>query len=103
MRTALGSYRATKASTSPRLKASRKRAWISDGGRSGMALIVRRDAYSRRGIIARGNTRRHGNFLVLVLKLVELPIDTAIGQQLLVRTDFAHLAFVHHDDLAGAL
>ncbi len=41
--------------------------------------------------------------LVLVLQLVELPVDAALGQQLLVRADLAHLALMHHDDLVGAL
>ena len=47
--------------------------------------------------------RRYRQLLVLVLQLVELPVDAAMGQQLLVRADLADLALVHHDDLVGAL
>src|SRR5262249_41657799 len=45
----------------------------------------------------------HAQLLVFVLELVELPVDAAVGEQLLVAADLAHLAFVHDDDLVGAL
>src|ERR1039458_1555199 len=47
--------------------------------------------------------RPQPRFLVLVLQQVELPIDAAGGQQLLVRAGFAQLAFVQYGDAAGAL
>src|ERR1700687_1384812 len=49
----------------------------------------------------RGSPRRH--LLILVLQLIELVINPALGQQLLVRSHLADLAFVHHDDLVGPL
>ena len=54
------------------------------------------------GAVVRGRPR-HTDLLVFVLELVELIVNTAIGEQLLVSSHFAHLAFVHHDDLVGAL
>jgi hypothetical protein len=42
-------------------------------------------------------------FLILVLELVKLEVNAALGEQLLVRAHFADLAFVHDDDLVGAL
>src|SRR5271157_3479610 len=52
----------------------------------------------------RGRRRpRHTDLLILILQLIQLPVNPALGQQLLVRSHFAHLAFVHHDDLVGAL
>src|SRR5512142_2046784 len=47
--------------------------------------------------------RENGDFLVLVLELVELVVDAALGEQLLVRAHFSNLALVHDDDLVGAL
>ena len=44
-----------------------------------------------------------GAFLVLVLQLVQLPVNPAQRQQLLVRAGFAQLAFVHHQNAVGAL
>ncbi len=43
------------------------------------------------------------NLLVFVLQLIKLVVNTALGKQLLVRPHFAHLAFVHHDDLVRSL
>src|SRR5947209_17390046 len=43
------------------------------------------------------------NFLVLVLELVELPVNAALREQLLMASHFAHPALMHHDDLVGAL
>jgi hypothetical protein len=45
----------------------------------------------------------HTYFLVFVLELVELVINSAIGEQFLVTAHFANFSFVHHDDLVGAL
>ena len=42
-------------------------------------------------------------FLILVLQLVELVVDSAIRQQFLMSAHFADLAFVHDDDLVGTL
>src|SRR6185369_7454916 len=47
--------------------------------------------------------RSCGKFLVFVLQLVKLVVNTAVGEQLLVRADLAHLAFMHNDDLVGSL
>src|SRR5271169_412658 len=49
----------------------------------------------------RGSPGRH--LLILILQLVELVVNSALGQQLLVRSHFADLPFVHHDDLVGTL
>src|SRR5215472_9748146 len=45
----------------------------------------------------------HSQLLVFVLQLIELPVNAAMRQQLLVVADLAHLAFVHGDDLIGSL
>ena len=37
------------------------------------------------------------------MKLVELEVDAALGEELLVSAHFADLAFVHDDDLVGTL
>src|SRR5215470_16518348 len=50
-----------------------------------------------------GADLRSLKLLFLVLELIELPVYPALRQQLLVITDFAHLTFVHDDDLVGAL
>src|SRR6185503_10937636 len=42
-------------------------------------------------------------FLILVLQLVELVIDPALGEKLLVRAHFSHLSLVHHNDLVRSL
>src|SRR5208337_3003273 len=49
----------------------------------------------------RGSPRWH--FLVFILQLIELVINPALSQQLLMRSHLADLAFVHHDNLVGAL
>src|SRR5215469_1588532 len=57
-----------------------------------------------RSLIVRTHLRlSHTQLLVFVLQLIELPVDAAMRQQLLVVADLAHLAFVHGDDLVGAL
>jgi len=52
------------------------------------------------GFEARGGV---AEFLVLVLELVELPIEATLQEQLLVRAHLAELAFVHDQDGVGAL
>ena len=47
--------------------------------------------------------RVEGVFLVFVLELVELPVEAAVGEQLLVGALLAELAFVHDEDGVGAL
>src|ERR1700731_852857 len=42
-------------------------------------------------------------FLVFILQLIKLPINAALAKQLLVGSNFADVAFVHHDDLVSAL
>src|SRR5882672_6811063 len=66
-----------------------------------MALVVAARPDSGR---VRGRGRpRHTYLLVFVLELIELPVNAALGEQLLVRSHFPHLTFVHNDDLVGAL
>ena len=43
------------------------------------------------------------DLLILILKLIELPINTTHREQFLVGADLAELAFVHDDDAVGAL
>src|SRR5579863_4733858 len=47
--------------------------------------------------------RATGNLLIAVLQLIQLVVNPALGQQLLVSPDLPHLTFVHDDDLVGAL
>ena len=42
-------------------------------------------------------------FLILVLELVKLPVEAALGEQLLVGAHLAELALVHDEDGVGAL
>jgi|SRR5215472_8406176 len=56
-----------------------------------------------RFLLVPGLRLRDTHFLVFVLKLVELPINAALGEQLLVAADLADLALVHDDDLVGSL
>src|SRR5258708_1190007 len=52
----------------------------------------------------RGRGRpRYIDLLILVLQLIQLEVNPALGQELLVRSHFADLAFVHDDDFVGAL
>ena len=44
-----------------------------------------------------------GDFLVFVLELVELPVEAAVGEELLVGALLAELALVHDEDGVGAL
>ena len=46
---------------------------------------------------------RQVQLLIPVLQLIQLEVNPAQGKQLLMRAHFADLAFVHHDDLVGAL
>src|SRR5271165_2896505 len=64
-------------------------------------LIVRRNANPRFRNFASQN--RTGNFLVFVLKLVELPVDATVGEQLLVGADLAYPSLVHDDDFVSTL
>ena len=43
------------------------------------------------------------DFLILVLQLIELVVDAMVGQEFLVCAHFAKLAFVHDQNLVGAL
>ena len=54
------------------------------------------------GWLVRCDRKRVG-FLVLVLQLVELPVEAAMGEQLLVGAHLAQLALVHDEDGIGAL
>ena len=47
--------------------------------------------------------REEAGFLILVLELLELPVEAALRQKLLVRTHLAQLAFVHDENGFGAL
>ena len=74
---------------------------IYEGCTYEMALVVAARPDSGR---VRGRGRpRHTYLLVFVLELIELPVNAALGEQLLVRSHFPHLTFVHNDDLVGAL
>ena len=42
-------------------------------------------------------------FLIFVLQLIELVINAALREQLLMSAHFAHLAFVHDNNLVGLL
>src|ERR1041385_284261 len=44
-----------------------------------------------------------GNFLVLVLELIELVVNAVLCQQLLMVSDLAYLTFVHDNDLVRTL
>ena len=64
-------------------------------------LIGERDQRKR---VRQGRLRPYGQyFLIFVLELVELPVETALGEQFLVGTGFAELAFMHYQDHVGAL
>src|SRR5271157_1277884 len=45
----------------------------------------------------------HGHFLVLVLKLLELEVNSAFLKQFLMRPHLANSSFVHDHDFAGVL
>ena len=65
-----------------------------------------RTGRSGRLVGADGGERDGGvgaEFLVFVLELVELPVEAALGEELLVGALFAELAFVHDEDGVGAL
>src|ERR1700761_3067611 len=47
--------------------------------------------------------RAHGQFLVFVLQLVQLPVNAALAQQFLVGAELTQLALVHHQDPVGLL
>jgi len=51
----------------------------------------------------RNRVTASAEFLVAVLELVELPVEAALGEELLVRAALAELALVHHEDGVGAL
>ena len=44
-----------------------------------------------------------GDFLVAVLELIELPVEAALGEELLVGAALAKLALVHDEDGVGGL
>src|SRR5258708_31267399 len=60
-------------------------------------LIANCQLLSAKKLIVRAD--RRAQFLVFVLQLVQLPVDAALGAQLLVAADFAELTFVHDHDL----
>ena len=41
--------------------------------------------------------------LFLVLELIELPVDSAMGEQFLMIANLSDVAFVHDDNLVGTL
>src|SRR5579884_2028171 len=47
--------------------------------------------------------RSQANLLIFVLELVELPIDAALRQQLMVRAALPQPSFMHHQNPVGAL
>lgn len=44
-----------------------------------------------------------GDFLIFVLKLIKLPVDSALCQEFLVSADFTKPALMHHNDFVSAL
>jgi hypothetical protein len=44
-----------------------------------------------------------GNLLVLVLELIQLPVNSTMREQLLVAADFADPTFMHDDDFVSPL
>ena len=46
---------------------------------------------------------RFAELLILVLELVQLPVEAAVGEKLLVGSLLAELAFVHDQDGIGRL
>jgi hypothetical protein len=60
----------------------------------------------RRAVFAETSPHRlnlRAHVLILVLQLVQLPIDAALGQQFLMGPLLAQAALVHHQDPGGAL
>ena len=51
----------------------------------------------------RGRRHRDAEFLVFVLELVELVVEAALGEELLVGAALAELASVHDEDLVRGL
>ena len=60
--------------------------------------LIRAERLERSGRVAAG-----AEFLIAILELVELPVEAALGEQLLVGAALAKLAFVHDEDGVGAL
>src|SRR5579864_4760771 len=71
--------------------------WTGGDARRSIALVVGADGGLR---LTRWGD---GDFLVFVLQLVELVVNAALGEQLLVRAHLAYAALVHDDNLVGAL
>lgn len=81
----------------PKSRESRcRRASAADSRTPQVALVVSPGRHLGAG-------RHCRYFLILVLQLVELVVDAALGEKLLVRAHFAHLSLVHNDDLVGPL
>ena len=55
------------------------------------------------GLEGRGGFGSSAELLVLVLELVELPVEATVREQLLVGAAFAEVALVHDEDGVGAL
>ena len=71
----------------------------------GVTFMIQKCLHTCKALCAFRHTLLSGlpDFLLFVLQLVELEVDSAQGKQLLMRTHFPDFAFVHHDDLVGVL
>ena len=50
-----------------------------------------------------GGVRAGADFLIAILKLIELPVQTALSEELLVGPALAKLSLVHDENGVGAL
>ena len=71
---------------------------LISGKTAGWCELVGAEGFERCGGVAAG-----AELLVAVLELVELPVEAALGEELLVGAALAELAFVHDEDGVGAL
>src|SRR5579872_2673177 len=76
---------------------------VVEGADGGWSLVVGKGGSVVAGYADAGVSCSRGNFLVLVLQLIKLPVNAALGQQLLVAAHFAQFALMHDQDLVRAL
>src|SRR5579863_10704835 len=68
-----------------------------------LRLICRYKPQRHSRLIAADRLRLAREFLILVLKLIEFPINSAQRQQFLMRAEFPEFSFMHHQYSVGAL
>src|SRR5438309_11201143 len=71
--------------------------------RHSVVLVIQCHSVVGAGRDLRAGEHRSDSFLVFVLQLVELIVNAALGEELLMCADLADLSLVHDDDLVGAL